>query len=81
MGHRKENLRVLYNNINGLKIKEFLKSKAIDKYERKKKIQTNVKKVEKVTGVVATLRKWDTNILCLSESQCAWEKFHVRNNV
>ena len=37
--------------------------------------------MEKVTGVVATLRKWDTNILCLSESQCAWENFHVRNNV
>ena len=82
LGNRNSNLRILYNNVNGLKINDFLKSKVKDSYEKKtKKILKNVKKVDKVTGVVATLRKWDTNILCLAESQCAWENFNVTNKV
>jgi len=31
------NLRIMYNNVNGLKINEYMKSTMIDKYEKKKK--------------------------------------------
>ena len=31
------NLRVMYNNVDGLKIKDFLKAKMKDKYDRKSK--------------------------------------------
>ena len=76
------NLRIMYNNVNGLKINEFMKSKLFEEYERKKKkILTNVKKVDKVCGVLATLRKWDANIVSLSETQVAWENYNVRNKV
>ena len=34
-----------------------------------------------MSGVLATIRKWDTNVLCLSESQCAWEHYQVRDKV
>ena len=40
-----------------------------------------MKRVEKISGVIATFRKWDTNIICLAETQCAWENFTVRNKV
>ena len=36
---------------------------------------------EKVTGILATLRNWNANILCLAETQCAWENHVCRNNV
>ena len=39
------------------------------------------KRVDKMTDVLATLRKWDTNVLCLAESQCAWENYNVRDKV
>ena len=82
LGQRNGNLRVVYNNVNGLKIKDFMKCKMMEKYEnQKKKILKNVKKVDKVSGIVALLRKWDTNIICMSETQVAWENYHVRNCV
>ena len=82
MGNRNVNLRILYNNVNGLKINDFLKSKVAESYEKRtKKILKNVKKVEKITGVMATLRKLDVNIICLAESQVAWEIFHVREKI
>ena len=65
MGNRNRNLRILYNNVNGLKINDFLKSKVAESYEKRtKKILKNVKKVEKITGVMATLRKLDVNVIC-----------------
>jgi len=82
IGNRDGNLRIMYNNVNGLKVNEFLKSKAIEKYEiRNKKALSGAKSVDKIPGVLATIRKWDTNIICLSESQCAWENYNVRDSV
>ena len=72
----------MYNNVNGLKVNDFLKSKVIEKYEKKKKkMLQGAKRVDKMTGVLATLRKWDTNVLCLAESQCTWENYNVRDKV
>ena len=82
MGRRDGNLRIIYNNVNGLKVKDFLKSKAIEKYEKKKKKTLHgAKKVEKISGVLATLRKYDANVLCLAETQCAWENYIIRDKV
>ena len=82
IGNRNGNIRIMYNNINGLKINDFLKSKVIGKIERKKKkMLQSAKRVEKMTGALAIIRKWDANVVCLSESQCAWEHYHVRDSV
>ena len=34
-----------------------------------------------MSGIVTALERWDTNILCLSETQTAWEVFSVRESV
>ena len=82
IGKRNGALRIMYNNVNGLKVNDFIKSKVIGKYEKKKlKILQSTKKVEKMTGALATIRKWDANVVCLAESQCAWEHYHVRDLV
>lgn len=79
---KKGDLRVMYNNVNGLKISEFLKMRMSDKVNKKKKKMLSVKKgVAKLTGVLATIRNWNANILCLAETQVAWENHVVRNNV
>ena len=76
------NLRVMYNNVDGLKIKDFLKAKMKEKYDRKsKKMLKAPKTSQKLTGILATLRNWDANILCLSETQTAWENYIVRDKV
>ena len=82
IGNRDGNLRIMYNNVNGLKVNEFLISKAIEKHEiRNKKVLSGAKRVDKMSGVLATIRKWDTSIIRLSESQCAWENYNVRDSV
>ena len=37
LGNRNGCLRIMYNNVNGLKINEYMKSTMIDKYKKKKK--------------------------------------------
>ena len=79
---RNGQFRIMYNNVNGLKVNDFLKSKVRKKYEKKKnKMLQSTKSIEKMTGVLATIRKWDANVLCLAESQCAWENYYVREKL
>ena len=79
---REGTLRIMYNNVNGLKIGDFIKMKINDKINKKnKKMLKGKRSSEKVTGILATLRNWNANILCLAETQCAWENHVCRNNV
>ena len=47
MGERDGNLRIIYNNVNGFKVKDFLKSKVIEKHEKRKKTLHGAKKLRK----------------------------------
>ena len=76
------NLRIMYNNVDGLKIGDFIKMKISDKIQKEKCPMLKEKRgVEKVTGILATLRSWDANILCLAETQTAWDNYICRMNV
>jgi len=71
---RRNNLRIVYNNINDLKINEFMKYQS--KQERSKKKEghlTDAKDTQKNTGILLLLRCWDANVLYLAETQVVWE--------
>jgi hypothetical protein len=82
LGLRNRNLRVVYNNVNGLQMGNFVTTKIRKEKERKKKGTLSVfKNVTKVARVLSALRRWDANILCCAETQTAWEGYSVRNKV
>ena len=81
-GPRNEYLRVVYNNTNGLQIREFLTSIVKNELERKtKKSLTVGNNVTKVDGVLSALDRWEANVLCCAETQTAWEKVSVKEKV
>lgn len=80
--NKTDNLRIMYNNVDGVKIGDFIRMRINDKIKKKKKLMLKEKRsAEKLTGILATLRNWNANILCLAETQCAWENHVCRNNV
>ena len=75
-------LRVVYNNCNGLQIKDFLKLKFKQSRERKQeKMISSPIEITKVSTMLDLLRSWSANVICLSESQTAWERHTVRESV
>ena len=79
---RDNNLRVIYNNINGLEIKEFVRSTISRRESRNKdKHLTEIKDTQKITGVFSLLRNWQANIICMAETRVAWEIRKVRDLV
>ena len=77
---RGSNFRVVYNNVNGLQIGDFIITKQKQQTEKRKiKMLTSTKDTTKVTGVLNAIQRWDANVLCLAETQTAWEKYKVRN--
>ena len=74
MGPKNKNLRIFYNNVNGLNINEFMKTKYQGHQNPDtKQIMKGMRSTQKVTGILSILRSWDANILCLAETQSAWE--------
>ena len=82
LGPRNDNLRVVYNNVDGLQIGEFLKAKIVnEKNRREQKALTGNKDTTKLTGVLSTIRSWGANVVCCAETQTAWKIFTVREKV
>ena len=82
LSNRNGNLRIVYNNVNGLKINEFIASKIKRRINRKKEgYLKEISDIQKVTGILSILDNWDANILCLAETQVAWENYVARNYV
>jgi len=82
MGPKNKNLRIFYNNVNGLNINEFMKTKYQGHQNSDtKQIMKGMRSTQKVTGILSILRSWDANILCLAETQSAWENYKVKDEV
>ena len=76
LGNRQDYFRVVYNNVNGLMIGDYMKTKLKNEMDRKSsKALSCIKDKTKVSGIVTALERWNTNMLCLSETQMAWEVF------
>ena len=81
-GPRHEMFRVVYNNVNGLQVGDFLMSRVKNRIESKEKnTLTGAKMITKVNGVISVLDRWEANVVCCAETQTAWEKCHVRQCV
>ena len=52
-----------------------------NKEKKKNKALQEIRDTTKLTGLMAVLRNWDANILCMSETQTAWEHHIVREKV
>ena len=78
--HQNNFIRIVYNNCDGLKIKQFLKMKAGQEKERRnKKAIVNLNESSKVSKCVGMLREYNTNDVCMAETQTAWEFHNIRN--
>ena len=75
-------MRIVYNNVNGLRIGNYLsrmkKNKSICKND---KALTGAREPSKLSAVVSALSRWDANVLCCAETQTAWELHYVREAV
>ena len=75
-------LRLLYNNCNGLQVNEYFKSQLRQKAQKKKEEYLNeTKEITKVGGVIGAMKMLSVNVMCLSETQTAWEKGIVRQAI
>ena len=82
LGPRYDNMRIVYNNVNGLMIGDFIKKKnTYEKIRKREKALTREKDASKLRGVLSALRRWEANVLCLAETQTAWELHFVREVV
>ena len=77
---RKNNiLRLYYNNCNGMEINPLIKTKLIQKTEKKeKKFLGRVNEDTKVEKMFNQMKLWEVNIICLSETCVAWESHAAR---
>ena len=72
--HRDGSIRIVYNNCDGMQIKDFLRNMAVQKSAKiKSKMIKSPIEVSKVGQCVGLLRTWDANLICLAETQTAWE--------
>ena len=69
IGPKNINSQIFYNNVNGLNINEFMKTK-YQGYQNSdtKQIMKLIRSAQKLTGILSILRSWDANILCLAET-------------
>ena len=68
-------MRVVYNNCNGLQIKDFMQSVTRKKRERKKnKMVSSPVERTKVARMLDLLRSWNANFVCMAETQTAGVK-------
>jgi len=74
LAHREGCIRIVYNNCDGLQIKEYLRAMATQRREiKKEQMLSSATEVTKVGRCVGLLRAWNANIVCLAETQTAWE--------
>ena len=67
-------IRIAYNNCDGLQIKDYLRTMAAQRREiKKEKMLTCATEVTKVGRCIGMMREWNANIVCLAETQTAWE--------
>ena len=72
---QKNTLRLYYNNCNGLAATKLVKAKmAQGKVKKDRKFLGRTIGDTKVERMLATLKKWNTDIICLSETNVAWDK-------
>ena len=82
LGERQNSFRIVYNNVNGLQIGDYMKTKIKNEIDRKSsKALSCITDNTKVSGILTALERWDANVLCLAETQTAWEVFSVRESV
>jgi len=75
-------LRIFYNNCNGLQAGELLKAKLQQRLLKKKEGNLNESiQYTKVRGLSGAMQKMDANIMCLAETQTAWENWSVRATI
>ena len=75
-------LRIFYNNCNGLQAGELLKAKLQQRLTKKKDGYLNETiQYTKIRGLSGAMQKMDTNIMCLAETQTAWENWNVREAI
>ena len=68
-------IRIVYNNSNGLQIKEFLKNKTLQQSQRKhKKYLQDSTTNNKLTGFISLFRNWEAKIIALAETQTPTDK-------
>jgi len=73
-------IRILYNNCNGLQPTSMIRNKLRQQIMKKKKgYLSESLQYTKVSGIAGMMEKCDANIMCLSETQTAWEDYKVRN--
>ena len=69
LGPRHTYMRVVYNNVNGLRVGEFISTTEKYEVERKKdEALTPKQDATKLRGVLTSLERWDANIICLAET-------------
>ena len=75
-------MRLLYNNCNGLQTNEFFKSRIKEKTrKRKEKYLCNTQETTKISGIFGLMNTLSASVMCLSETQTAWEKALVRETI
>ena len=72
---QRNTLRLYYNNCNGLAATKLVKAKmAQGTLKKDRKFLGRTVGNTKVERMLATLKKWNTDIICLSETNVAWDK-------
>ena len=75
-------MRILYNNCNGLQINEYIKNRLREKKQKRdQKYLYESRYNTKIGGVIGAMKALSVNVLCLSETQTAWEKRITRDMV
>ena len=67
-------MRIIYNNCNGLQMNEYVKAKIKEnKSKKEQRYLAESSQYTKIRGIVGIMKDWSANVLCLSETQTAWE--------
>ena len=75
-------MRILYNNCNGLQMNEYIKNKLRQKKQKQdKKCLQEAQQHITISGLIGAMKALSVNVLCLSETQIAWEKRITRDMV
>ena len=68
-------MRLYYNNCNGLAATKLVKEKMIQtKMKKERNYLGRIIGDSKIEKMLATLKTWDTDIICLGETNVSWEK-------
>ena len=71
----KRSMRLYYNNCNGLSPNRLIKEKMVQKrLKQEKRYLGRTTGDSKIEKMLATLKDWETDVICLSETNVSWDK-------